>query len=328
MKPQKRKNGLAWVSSLFSEEIDGITEGRHPNAPFHVEIHPHHSSTELCNNNCNGCTGGGYRNPESEKLGIDPDRLIKTIDSFKRMHRDIDALLVDDIQFIAGKEYSQEEFFHTFNALYLSGKQIILTSDRRPEEIPKIEERLTSRFMGGLTVDIQLPDFETRVAILKQKCQEKGVEVEEQAIAFLAQMVSSNIRELEGTLSQILTACAASGGVKPSLDFVRNFFGVKSKLQSRTISPRNVLAAVAKHFNTKTSDILGSCRRQELVLPRQITMYLLREEIEISLVKIGEILGGRDHTTVIHGVKKISQRFTSDSSLRHEIMLIKQTLYE
>lgn len=252
----------------------------------------------------------------------------KTITEFKKKYRTPDVLLVDDIQFIAGKEYSQEEFFHTFNALHLSGKQIILTSDRRPEEIPKIEERLTSRFMGGLTVDIQLPDFETRVAILKQKCQEKGIEIEEQAITFLAETVSSNIRELEGTLSQILTSCAASGGVKPNLDFVRNFFGVKNNLQTRALSPRSILSAVAKHFNTKTSDILGSCRQQELVLPRQIIMYLLREEIKVPLVKIGEILGGRDHTTVMHGVKKISQRFTSDSSLRHEIMLIKQSLYE
>ncbi|MDP3954910.1 MAG: chromosomal replication initiator protein DnaA [bacterium] len=252
----------------------------------------------------------------------------KTITEFKKKYRNPDVLLVDDIQFIAGKEYSKEEFFHTLNALYLSGKQIILTSDRRPEEIPKIEERLTSRFMGGLTVDIQLPDFETRVAILKQKCQEKGIEVEDQAITFLAETVSSNIRELEGTLSQILTSCAAGGGVRPNLDFVRNFFGVKNNLQTRALSPRSILSAVAKHFNTKTSDILGSCRRQELVLPRQIIMYLLREEIKVPLAKIGEILGGRDHTTVMHGVKKINRRFTSDSSLRHEIMLIKQSLYE
>jgi chromosomal replication initiator protein len=252
---------------------------------------------------------------------------LKTIANFKKKYREPDVLLVDDIQFIAGKEYSQEEFFHTFNALYLAGKQIILTSDRRPEEIPKIEERLTSRFMGGLTVDIQPPDFETRVAILKAKCQEKKVDIEEQALTFLAQMITSNIRELEGVLSQILTQAAASGVSKPSLDFVKNYFGVKNKNHTKNILPKNILAAVSRHFNTKTSDLLGASRRAELVLPRQIAMYLLREEIEVPLVKIGEILGGRDHTTIIYGVKKINQRFTTDSNLRHQIMLIKQTLY-
>lgn len=251
----------------------------------------------------------------------------KTITDFKKKYRSPDVLLVDDIQFIAGKEYTQEEFFHTFNTLYLAGKQIILTSDRRPEEIPKIEERLTSRFMGGLTVDIQPPDFEMRIAILKAKCQEKGVALEEQAIDFLAQMVTSNTRELEGVLSQILTQGAASGIKNPDLAFVKNFFGVKNKLHHRKISPKNILAAVSKHFQTKTGDLLGESRRQELVLPRQVAMYLLREEIKIPLAEIGRILGGRDHTTIIHGVRKIGQRFTSDSSLRHQIMLIKQILY-
>lgn len=252
----------------------------------------------------------------------------KTITEFKKKYREPDVLLVDDIQFISGKEFSQEEFFHTFNVLYLSGKQIVMTSDRRPEEISKIEERLTSRFMGGLTVDIQPPDFEMRVAILKAKCQEKGVDMEEQALTFLAQMVTSNIRELEGVFSQVLTQCLASGGTRPSLEFVKNFFGVRSKEKNKALSPKYILSTVAKHFNARTSDLLGSSRRQELVLPRQIVMYLLRVEIEVPLEKIGEILGGRDHTTIIHGVKKISQKFTVDSGLRHEIMLIKQALYE
>lgn len=252
----------------------------------------------------------------------------KTITQFKKKYRQApDVLLVDDIQFIAGKEYSQEEFFHTFNALYLAGKQIVLTSDRRPEEIPKIEERLTSRFMGGLTVDIQPPDFEMRVAILKAKCQERGVGLEEQAITFLAQMINSNIRELEGVLSQILTQCATTGVAEPDLEFVKKFFGIRAKTRSKTILPKNIMSAVVNHFQTKTADLLGSSRRAELVLPRQICMYLLREEIEVPLVKIGEILGGRDHTTILHGVRKITQRFNTDSSLRHEIMLIKQTLY-
>ncbi|MDP3888528.1 MAG: chromosomal replication initiator protein DnaA [bacterium] len=250
----------------------------------------------------------------------------KTIAEFKKKYRQPDVLLVDDIQFISGKEYNQEEFFHTFNSLYLSGKQIVLTADRRPDEISKVEERLTSRFMGGLTVDIQPPDYEMRVAILQAKCQEKNINPDQQALTFLAQMTNSNTRELEGTLMQVITQ-AQTQNSPIDLEFVKKFFGVKSKIHHKTISPNIVLSVVAKHFKTKPSDLLGSCRRQELVLPRQVAMYLLREEIEVPLMKIGEILGGRDHTTIMHGVKKISLRFNVDSSLRHEIMLIKQTLY-
>ena len=250
----------------------------------------------------------------------------KTISAFKKKFRELDVLLIDDIQFIAGKEYSQEEFFHTFNTLYLAGKQVVLTSDRRPEEIPQIEERLISRFMGGLTVDIQPPDFEMRVAILKAKCQEKNQELDEQALTFLAKTVSSNTRELEGVLSQILTQ-ASIINEKPDLEFIKKFFGVKSKTQSKKASAKKIIFMVVKHFKIKTADLLGASRRREYVLPRQVAMYLLREEGE-PLVKIGEVLGGRDHTTIIHGVRKITHKFTSDSSLRHEIMLIKQSLYE
>ncbi len=252
----------------------------------------------------------------------------KTMTDFKKKYRQPDVLLVDDIQFISGKEYSQEEFFHTFNILYLAGKQIILTSDRRPEEIPKIEERLTSRFMGGLTVDIQPPDFEMRVAILKARCQEKGADMEEEAIGFLAQVVNSNIRELEGTLSAILTQCQSKGKERPDLASVKEFFGLQNKTRPIKVSPKSILAAVAGHFQTKMPDLLGASRQKEFVLPRQIAMYLLREEVDLSLVKIGEVLGGRDHTTIIYGVRKISRLFQSDSSLRHEIMLIKQNLSE
>lgn len=251
----------------------------------------------------------------------------KAISVFKKKYRTPDVLLIDDIQFIAGKEYTQEEFFHTFNTLYMSGKQIVLTSDRRPEEISKIEERLTSRFMGGLTVDVQSPDFEMRVAILKAKSQERGVELDEQVITLLAQMITSNTRELEGTLSRVLTQSAAQNEPKPTLEFVKNFFGVKNQIHSKNIQPKSIISAVAKHFQAKTADILGSSRRKELVLPRQVAMYLLREETKTPLMQIGEILGGRDHTTVMHGVNKISQKFISDSGLRHEIMLIKQALY-
>lgn len=249
----------------------------------------------------------------------------KKISVFKNKYRSVDALLVDDIQFIAGKEYSQEEFFHTFNALYVSGRQIILTSDRKPEEIPKIEERLTSRFMGGLTVDIQAPDYEMRVAILKARCRQLNATLGEKVIEALAENTASNVRELEGILAQVLASAKASG-VEPNLDFVNQFFGIKNKKQVQDLAPRSVIAAVASHFKIKTGELLGPCRRKELVVPRQITMYLLRKELELSLVKVGELIGGRDHTTIIHGVDKIGKRFSLDSQLRHEIMLIKEAL--
>ncbi len=251
----------------------------------------------------------------------------KTMSRFKEKFRGVDVLLIDDIQFIAGKEYSQEEFFHTFNALHLSGKQIILTSDRRPEEIPKTEERLTSRFLGGLTVDIQPPDYEMRVAIIKQKCQEKDGQMEEQAIDFLAQRITTNARELEGTLFRLLTQ-AKIQQQKPNLEFVKKFLGVRTKTESKKISPKKLVSIVCQHYKIKTSDLFGSCRKAKLVLPRQVTMYLLREDLGLPLMEIGDILGGRDHTTIMHGVDKIKQRFNSDSDLRHEIMLIKEALYE
>jgi chromosomal replication initiator protein len=251
----------------------------------------------------------------------------KTMSRFKEKYRGVDVLLVDDIQFIAGKEYSQEEFFHTFNTLHLSGKQIILTSDRRPEEIPKTEERLTSRFLGGLTVDIQPPDYEMRVAIIKQKCQEKDGQMEEQAIDFLAQRITTNARELEGTLFRVLTQAKVEQQ-KPNLEFVKKFLGVKTKTESKKVSPKKLVSIVCQHYKIKTVDLFGSCRKANLVLPRQVTMYLLREDLGLPLMAIGDILGGRDHTTIMHGVEKIKQRFNADSDLRHEIMLIKEALYE
>ena len=251
----------------------------------------------------------------------------KTMSRFKKKFRGVDVLLVDDIQFIAGKEYSQEEFFHTFNTLHMSGRQIILTSDRKPEEIPKTEERLTSRFMGGLTVDIQPPDYEMRVAIIKQKSQERNGQLEEQAIDFLAQRITSNARELEGTLFRIL-AQAKTQQQKPDLEFVRKFLGVKAKAEPKEVSPKKLINQVSKHFKIKTSELLGPSRKANLVLPRQVSMYLLREDLGLALMKVGDILGGRDHTTIMHGVDKISRKFSSDSDLRHEIMLIKEKLYE
>jgi len=248
----------------------------------------------------------------------------KNITKFKNKYRRADCLLVDDIQFISGKEYSQEEFFHTFNALHLTGRQIIITSDRKPNEIPQIEERLTSRFLGGLTVDIQLPDYEMRIGILKARCTQLKTTLDQQSLEYIASSVQSNVRELEGTLLQIL-ASAKTQNQPPSLEFIKAYFGSKPK-KTQNISPKTIITAVAKYYNLKTTDILGKSRKSEIVLPRQILMYLLTDELNLSLKKTGDILGGRDHTTIIHGKEKISRLLSVNSKLRQNIIHIKQNL--
>ncbi|MBM3208747.1 chromosomal replication initiator protein DnaA [Candidatus Shapirobacteria bacterium] len=248
----------------------------------------------------------------------------KTAGSFKKKYRSVDVLLVDDIQFIAGKEYSQEEFFHTFNTLYLAGRQIILTSDRRPEELAGLEERLVSRFRGGLTVDVQPPDYEMRVAIIKQKCQEKEINIGEEAIQLIAKTVESNARDLEGVLFQII---ARASGEPVQTELVKNFLGVKNGRKQRRIAPKRIVAAVGRFFNLKRSELVGPSRTAEIALARQVAMYFLKKELEISLLEIAEILGRRDHTTVIHGVDKISRQFSTNANLRKDILAIRERIY-
>ena len=248
----------------------------------------------------------------------------KTITNFKKKYRQVDVLLVDDIQFIAGKEYSQEEFFHTFNYLYLAGRQVVLTSDRRPEEIQPLENRLTSRFMGGLTVDIQSPDYEMRLAILKQKAREKGFSVPEEVLSFLAQTIESNARELEGALLQLKTRALAENAAL-TLDFASKFYGRAQKTVQK-ITPRKVLSQTAKEFSFKVRDLCGKSRQKELVNARHIAMYLLRKDLNLPLMKIGELLGNRDHSTVIHAIEKINQEFTTNETIRHRVVKIRKEL--
>lgn len=248
----------------------------------------------------------------------------KTITKFKNKYRQCDCLLIDDIQFIAGKEYSQEEFFHTFNTLYLSGRQIVLTSDRKPEEIPKVEDRLISRFMGGLTVDIQPPDYEMRLAILKQKAKEKKFSLPEEVIAFLAETVESNIRELEGALFRLIIKAQASH--QPvDLEFAQNFFGSLKK-RTRKVTPKTIISRTAKHFSFKTKDLCGKSRKAELVTARHIAIYLLRKDLDLPLMKIGDLLGGRDHTSVMYAIEKIEREYSNNQSLRGEITQIRNSL--
>lgn len=250
----------------------------------------------------------------------------KTMNQFKEKYRQLDCLLVDDVQFIAGKEYIQEEFFHTFNTLHLSGKQIVLTSDRKPEQIQGLEDRLVSRFMGGLTVDIQLPDYEMRVAIIRQKAEEKKVNIAPEAINFIANSIESNIRDIEGQLQQIALKSQAAGVGDIDLDFIQQYFLPNSQIKplaNKNTSPRHLISACAKFFDIKTSDLCGSSRQKNLVTARHFTAYLLLTEINLPLKEVGALLGGRDHTSIMHARDKITSDLSTNPQTRQLINQIK-----
>jgi chromosomal replication initiator protein len=250
----------------------------------------------------------------------------KTMNQFKDKYRSLDCILVDDIQFIAGKEYTQEEFFHTFNALHMNGKQVILTSDRKPSEINHLEDRLVSRFMGGLTVDIQLPDYEMRVAIINQKVEEKGIKITPEAASFLANNIEANIREIEGKLQQLSIQSIANRVEEVDLNFVQSFLNPDQPSNNNPVSklnPRHIISICAKHFNFKTSDLCGPSRKKELVSARHITAYLLLTEGNLPLEEVGRLLGGRDHTSIMHARDKIHNDFSTNPQTRQLINQIK-----
>ena len=245
--------------------------------------------------------------------------------AFRDKYRTIDVLLVDDIQFIAGKEATQEEFFHTFNALHGNGKQIVMTSDRPPKSLVTLEDRLRSRFEWGLSADIQPPDLETRTAILRDKAEHQPILVPSAVIDLIARQVQSNIRELEGALNRVV-AHARLTGISLTVESAASAL---ADLMARptTISIEEVLTTVASFYGVTRAELLGRSRSREMVHPRQIVMYLAREELQISLPQIGEVLGGRDHTTVIYGVEKIMAAIDTDDTLRREILAIRERLY-
>jgi chromosomal replication initiator protein len=231
---------------------------------------------------------------------------------FKSNYRNVDVLLVDDIAFLAGKESTQEEFFHTFNALYNDNKQIVLTSDRPPKEIPTLEERLRSRFEWGLMVDIQAPDLETRIAILKRKIEANNIYISEDVIEFIAQNVTNNIRNLEGALIKLL-AFASLTGSEINLDMASEVLSSiirTSQIRAATIA--DVIKLVAETYNITIEQLKSKRRTQDLALARQVAMYIAREKVSASLNQIGRAFGGRDHTTVMHGCKKISEMMSKD----------------
>ena len=256
----------------------------------------------------------------------------KAINQFKNKYRQLDCILVDDIQFLAGKEYTQEEFFHTFNALHLAGKQVILTSDRKPGDIKELEDRLVSRFMGGLTVDIQPPDLEMRSAIIQQKAQNKGIDLTFEAVQFLADNIQSNIRDIEGKIQELAVISLAQNHKLVDIDLVQKHFSSQNGSISSTFSSslklnaRHLLSVCAKYFNLKTGDLCGSSRKKELVTARHITAYLLLTEIKLPLKEVGELLGGRDHTSIMHARDKVAADLQTSPPLKELINQIKNSL--
>lgn len=250
----------------------------------------------------------------------------KRMEDFKKQYRNVDMLLVDDVQFIAGKEQTQEEFFHTFNELRDKGKQIILTADRLPKDIPSIEQRLVSRFEWGMVADIQPPALETRIAILQTKMAKKGVVLSEEILNFIAENVVSNIRELEGALNRLLVYQQMENK-NLSLDQAQQILASMVTAKKKAVTLKKIAESVATFYSITMDDLLKQSRRKEFVKPRQTAMYLARKELGSSFPAIGEFFGGRDHTTVMHGVEKVEKAVTADDAIKQEVDLILEKLY-
>ncbi|MCC7358523.1 MAG: chromosomal replication initiator protein DnaA [Anaerolineales bacterium] len=248
-----------------------------------------------------------------------------TTESFRDKYRSIDVLLIDDIQFIAGKESTQEEFFHTFNTLHGQDKQLVMTSDRPPKAMVTLEERLRSRFEWGLTVDIQPPDLETRQAILRSKAERAGRQVEDAVIELIARRVQSNIRELEGALTRVL-AYAELIGQPLTMDLAASALADLLP-RTRTLTPQQIVDTVADFYNLTSEALLGPDRTKEVALARQVAMYLIREETDASLPAVGDLLGGRDHTTIMYGYKKVADMIERDDHLRRQLIALRERLY-
>ena len=233
--------------------------------------------------------------------------------------RSVDVLIVDDIQFLAKTKSTQEEFFHTFNDLHSNGKQIIISSDRPPKDIPTIEDRLRTRFEWGLIVDISKPDYETRVAILRKKADDDGIDIPLEVIEYIAERVESNIRELEGALTRLKAECDLMGN-PITLEAARNSLSLLMKSsEGRRITPELIISTVAEHYGVTSEDMLSKKRSREIALPRQIAMYLCRDMTQLSTTNIGRAFGGRDHTTVMHGCDKISDEMKKDFSFKRKV---------
>lgn len=246
-------------------------------------------------------------------------------DTFKAKYQKIDVLIIDDIQFLAGKEKTQEEFFYIFNSLYEKNKQIILSSDRPPKAITSLAERLRSRFDGGMIADISLPGLETRIAILKSKCQERKTDFSEETLNYIASNIKQNIRELEGALN-ILIAYQRLNNFQPDLKTIKSLLKNLTSTQNKIVNAKRIIHSVATFYDLREKDLISISRKKEIVFPRQIAMYLLRKELKASFPFIGRKLGGKDHTTAIYAYEKIVKEIEKNENLGEEIRLIRQRI--
>ncbi|MFS8523637.1 MAG: chromosomal replication initiator protein DnaA, partial [Limnochordales bacterium] len=250
----------------------------------------------------------------------------KAMPAFRAKYRSVDILLIDDIQFIAGKESTQEEFFHTFNALFEVNKQIVISSDRPPREIPHLEERLRSRFEWGLAADIQAPDFETRTAIIRKKAADEGLQVSQDVLTYIAEQARSNIRELEGALTRVVAYARTVGSpltVELAAEALKDFIAAQ---RPQPVSIAKIQDCVARYFGLRPADLISRSRSRNIAFPRQIAMYLARTMTDLSLPAIGEEFGGRDHTTVLHGYEKVREQMAADRALAATVEELKQLI--
>jgi len=265
----------------------------------------------------------------SERFANDLVESIKSqrVSQFKDEYHKYDLLIIDDIQFLSGKEKTQHEFFHIFNSLYQVNKQIVLSSDRPPKSIAALEERLRSRFEGGMIVDVIQPDLETRMAILKVKAGEKGFFIEDDVIRFIADNIKNNIRELEGALNKIIASCELMRE-EPTIDFVKKTLSnIISSGKRKGVQIKDILAIVSDFYTISQIDLINKGRKKEVSLARQVAMYLMRKELNTSYPGIGEQFGGRDHTTALHAFDKISKDINTNEKLKEDITLLKEKLY-
>lgn len=249
-----------------------------------------------------------------------------TTEQFRQKYREADVLLIDDIQFLAGKESTQEEFFHTFNELHSAGKQIVLSSDRPPKEMETLDERFRSRFEWGLIADIQPPDFETRMAILRKNSENQSKHIDDSILDYIATNIKSNIRELEGAFNKMI-AYSRLNNVDITLDTAKEALkDIVSPENGRNVTPENIISTVCEHYNVREADVESRKRSSEFVLPRQVIMYVLRENTDLTLERIGKYLGNKDHTTVMHGADKIKDEIKTNEELRSNISFIMKKL--
>lgn len=267
-----------------------------------------------------------YISSEKFASGIINSIRNRDVEKFKSTYKDIDVLIIDDIQFLSGKEKTQEEFFHIFNTLYEKNRQIIISSDRPPKAISSLEERLRSRFEGGMIADISLPDFETRVAILKTKSQEKKVNFSDEILEYIASNIQTNIRELEGALNRLI-AYQKLNNQAPNLSIAETLLKNIIFSPRKVTNPEKIIQTVATFYNLKEREIIAISRKKEIVKPRQIAMFFLRRELKNSFPFIGRKFGGKDHTTAIHAYNKIIKEIEVNENLAEEISLIKEQIY-